>query len=182
MEQECCCRPFVLDFGHARDGQTPRLRTKQTRTARRDESESTQRCRWPRHHDASPRELVSFPPFPLSVLVWRKLTLKRDCSLFVNLHHLRASTGLQQLPFDPTAPIFIGTAEYSLQRCWEAIHSLYEVGCLPFPRESTSYSAEVADLSFRSFPNSLDTRTPALRCIARGSTRSLPSSLVSPVV
>ncbi|GAA5897554.1 Zn(II)2Cys6 transcription factor [Sporobolomyces salmoneus] len=47
--------------------------------------------------------------------------------LLVNLHHLRASTGLQQLPFDPTAPIFIGTAEYSLQRCWEAIHSLYEI-------------------------------------------------------
>ncbi|GAA6000053.1 hypothetical protein JCM5350_001670, partial [Sporobolomyces pararoseus] len=47
--------------------------------------------------------------------------------LFVNLHHLRASTGLQQLPFDPSAPIFIGTAEYSLQRCWEAIHALYEI-------------------------------------------------------
>ncbi|GAA6061017.1 hypothetical protein JCM10212_001073 [Sporobolomyces blumeae] len=47
--------------------------------------------------------------------------------LFVNLHHLRAATGLSQLPFDPTAPIFVGTAEYSMQRCWEAIHSLYEI-------------------------------------------------------
>ncbi|GAA6021557.1 hypothetical protein JCM11491_000254 [Sporobolomyces phaffii] len=55
------------------------------------------------------------------------MTLLLVNCLFVNLHHLRASTGLQQLPFDPTAPIFIGTAEYSLQRCWEAIHSLHEI-------------------------------------------------------
>ncbi|GAA5941517.1 uncharacterized protein JCM15063_001607 [Sporobolomyces koalae] len=55
------------------------------------------------------------------------MTLLLVNCLFVNLHHLRASTGLKQLPFDPTAPIFLGTAEYSLQRCWEAIHSLYEI-------------------------------------------------------
>ncbi|GAA5968027.1 hypothetical protein JCM21900_002101 [Sporobolomyces salmonicolor] len=47
--------------------------------------------------------------------------------LFVNLHHLRAATGLVRLPFDPSTPIFIGSAEYSMQRCWEAIHSLYEI-------------------------------------------------------
>lgn len=55
------------------------------------------------------------------------LTLLRLCSCFVNLFHLNAASGLSQYPWDPTAPIYIGSAEYSMRRCWEAVHSLKEV-------------------------------------------------------
>ncbi|GAA6012295.1 hypothetical protein JCM10207_002792 [Rhodosporidiobolus poonsookiae] len=49
-----------------------------------------------------------------------------NCML-TNLLHLRAASGLSQLPWNPSAPIFIGSAEYAMQRCWEAIHSLHEI-------------------------------------------------------
>ncbi|KAM0752679.1 hypothetical protein T439DRAFT_354172 [Meredithblackwellia eburnea MCA 4105] len=47
--------------------------------------------------------------------------------LFVNLHHLRVSLGLSALPFNPSAPIITGSPEFSMQRCLEGIHSLYEI-------------------------------------------------------
>ncbi|GJN92502.1 hypothetical protein Rhopal_005532-T1 [Rhodotorula paludigena] len=47
--------------------------------------------------------------------------------MFVNLHHLRASTGLSVLPWDPSGPIYVGSSEYAMQRCWVAIHSLHTI-------------------------------------------------------
>ncbi|BGP33989.1 hypothetical protein JCM10296v2_005804 [Rhodotorula toruloides] len=47
--------------------------------------------------------------------------------MFTNLFHLRAASGLSRLPWDPSAPIYVGSSEYAMQRCWEAIHSLHEI-------------------------------------------------------
>ncbi|GAA6043862.1 hypothetical protein JCM8097_001194 [Rhodosporidiobolus ruineniae] len=47
--------------------------------------------------------------------------------MFVNLFHLHASSGLSALPWDPSAPIYIGSAEYSMKRCWEAVSSLHQI-------------------------------------------------------
>ncbi|GAA5908482.1 hypothetical protein JCM6882_001279 [Rhodosporidiobolus microsporus] len=47
--------------------------------------------------------------------------------MMVNLFHLNAASGLSHLPWDPSAPIYVGSAEYSMQRCWEAVHSMHEI-------------------------------------------------------
>ncbi|KAI5480001.1 binuclear zinc transcription factor [Pseudohyphozyma bogoriensis] len=47
--------------------------------------------------------------------------------LFINLHHLRVSHGLTRFPFNPSAPVSIGTPEYSMQRCLEGASSLAEI-------------------------------------------------------
>lgn len=49
-------------------------------------------------------------------------------SFFVNLHHLRVGMGLSAFPFNPNAHIALGSAEYSMQRCLESVHTLHEVG------------------------------------------------------
>lgn len=48
-------------------------------------------------------------------------------SNFINLHHLRVGLGLQSLPFNPHAPCVLGSAEFSMQRCLEALRSLRDV-------------------------------------------------------
>jgi hypothetical protein len=52
-------------------------------------------------------------------------------SNFVTLFHLHVGRGLSALPFNPAAPVVIGTPEYSLQRCLKGIHSLHEVRSRP---------------------------------------------------
>ncbi|GAA5973447.1 hypothetical protein JCM11641_006466 [Rhodosporidiobolus odoratus] len=49
-----------------------------------------------------------------------------NCML-MNLFHLHASSGLSQLPWNPYAPSFVGSAEYAMQRCWEAERCLHEI-------------------------------------------------------
>lgn len=47
--------------------------------------------------------------------------------LSINLHHLRVTTLLSVLPFDPSRQIMLGSGEYSLQQCLEACRALLEV-------------------------------------------------------
>ncbi|GAA5856873.1 hypothetical protein JCM8547_008438 [Rhodosporidiobolus lusitaniae] len=54
------------------------------------------------------------------------ILLVTNC-MFVNLFHLSASSGLSRYPWDPSAPIYIGSGEYSMRKCWEAMHSLREI-------------------------------------------------------
>lgn len=66
--------------------------------------------------------------FVLSFLsVSRPLLIGPFFSLFLNLHHLRVALGLATLPFNPSAPIVLGSAEYSMKRCLEGVHSIHEV-------------------------------------------------------
>ncbi|ORY42981.1 fungal-specific transcription factor domain-domain-containing protein [Leucosporidium creatinivorum] len=46
---------------------------------------------------------------------------------FINLHHLRVGMGLSAFPFNPAAPIALGSAEYSMQRCLEGMHAQHEI-------------------------------------------------------
>ncbi|GAA5985860.1 hypothetical protein JCM10908_006308 [Rhodotorula pacifica] len=48
--------------------------------------------------------------------------------MITNLYHLRAASGLSQLPWDPSAPVSaIGSSEFAMQRCWQALHSQHEI-------------------------------------------------------
>ncbi|GAA6046924.1 hypothetical protein JCM3770_003432 [Rhodotorula araucariae] len=47
--------------------------------------------------------------------------------MFCNLFHLRASSGLSRFPWDPHGAIYIGSSEYAMKRCWDAIHSMHEI-------------------------------------------------------
>ncbi|BGP42162.1 hypothetical protein JCM10449v2_006167 [Rhodotorula kratochvilovae] len=47
--------------------------------------------------------------------------------MFCNLFHLRASSGLSRFPWDPHSAIYIGSSEYAMKRCWDAIHSMHEI-------------------------------------------------------
>lgn len=47
--------------------------------------------------------------------------------MFCNLFHLRASSGLSRFPWDPHGAIYVGSSEYAMKRCWDAIHSMHEI-------------------------------------------------------
>ncbi|KAK4057012.1 hypothetical protein OIO90_001912 [Microbotryomycetes sp. JL221] len=48
------------------------------------------------------------------------------CS-YINLHHLRVGVGMSRVPFDPHAQIIVGSAEYSMSRCIDAIKALVDI-------------------------------------------------------
>jgi hypothetical protein len=48
--------------------------------------------------------------------------------MITNLYHLRAASGLSRLPWDPSSPVnAIGSSEFAMQRCWQALHSQHEI-------------------------------------------------------
>lgn len=48
--------------------------------------------------------------------------------MITNLYHLRAASGLSRLPWDPSSPVNeIGSSEFAMQRCWQALHSQHEI-------------------------------------------------------
>lgn len=48
--------------------------------------------------------------------------------MITNLYHLRAASGLSTLPWDPTSPANkLGSSEFAMQRCWQALHSQHEI-------------------------------------------------------
>ncbi|GAA5840658.1 hypothetical protein JCM9279_007392 [Rhodotorula babjevae] len=49
-----------------------------------------------------------------------------NCML-TNLFHLRAASGLSRFPWDPHGTIYVGSSEYAMKRCWDAIHSMHEI-------------------------------------------------------
>ncbi|KAM0790589.1 hypothetical protein ACM66B_004454 [Microbotryomycetes sp. NB124-2] len=48
------------------------------------------------------------------------------CS-YINLHHLRVGAGMSRVPFDPQGQIIVGSAEYSMSRCIEAVKALVDI-------------------------------------------------------
>ncbi|KAK4052480.1 hypothetical protein OIV83_002282 [Microbotryomycetes sp. JL201] len=48
------------------------------------------------------------------------------CS-YINLHHLRVGVGMSKVPFDPQGQVIVGSAEYSMSRCIEAIKALVDI-------------------------------------------------------
>ncbi|GAA5874387.1 hypothetical protein JCM3774_005023 [Rhodotorula dairenensis] len=56
------------------------------------------------------------------------MTLLTLNCMITNLYHLRAASGLSRLPWDPSSPATaLGSSEFAMQRCWQALHSQHEI-------------------------------------------------------